>query len=88
MGLRPRDFERRFRLADFVEVRDAAFEDGLLQIDLVRELPEAMKSKRIEIRSGKATQDSPTKTKLAANYVRSIHLASTRLWLCANESRP
>ena len=45
-GIASRDFERRFGLADFVEVKDATFEDGLLQIDLARELPEAMKPKR------------------------------------------
>jgi molecular chaperone IbpA len=61
-GIAARDFERRFSLADFVEVKDATFEDGLLQIDLARELPEAMKPRRIEIRSGKAPQDNKTKT--------------------------
>lgn len=61
-GIATRDFERRFSLADFVEVKDASFEDGLLQIDLVRELPETMKPRRVEIRSGKALQDSKSKT--------------------------
>ena len=61
-GIAARDFERRFSLADFVAVKDATFEDGLLQIDLVRELPEAMKPKRVEIRSGKSVQDTKTKT--------------------------
>jgi molecular chaperone IbpA len=61
-GIAARDFERRFSLADFVEVKDASFEDGLLQIDLVRELPEAMKPRRIDIRSGKALQDNKAKT--------------------------
>jgi molecular chaperone IbpA len=61
-GIAARDFERRFGLADFVEVKDATFEDGLLQIDLARELPEAMKPKRIEIRSGKVAQDNQSKT--------------------------
>jgi len=61
-GIATRDFERRFSLADFVEVKDATFEDGLLQIDLVRELPEAMKPRRIEIKTGKAVQDHKTKT--------------------------
>jgi molecular chaperone IbpA len=61
-GIAARDFERRFGLADFVEVKDATFEDGLLQIDLARELPEAMKPKRIEIRSGKVAQDNSSKT--------------------------
>jgi molecular chaperone IbpA len=61
-GIAARDFERRFSLADFVEVKEASFEDGLLQIDLVRELPEAMKPRRIEVRSGKNIQDNKTKT--------------------------
>ena len=61
-GIAARNFERRFNLADFVEVKDAAFEDGLLQIDLVRELPEAMNARRIEIRSGKPPQDNKNKT--------------------------
>lgn len=61
-GIAARAFERRFSLADFVEVKDATFEDGLLQIDLVLELPEAMKPKRIEVRSGKVPQDDKSKT--------------------------
>jgi molecular chaperone IbpA len=61
-GIAARDFERRFGLADFVEVKDATFEDGLLQIDLARELPEAMKPKRIDIRSGTVAQDNQSKT--------------------------
>ena len=42
-------FEQRFNLADYVQVRDARMADGLLVIDLVRELPEAMRPRRIEI---------------------------------------
>jgi molecular chaperone IbpA len=61
-GIAARDFERRFSLADFVEVKEASFEDGLLQIDLVRELPEAMKPRRIEVRSAKALADNKSKT--------------------------
>jgi molecular chaperone IbpA len=53
-GIGTRPFERRFNLADYVEVKDATFEDGLLQIELERELPEAMKPKQIEVRTGKA----------------------------------
>jgi molecular chaperone IbpA len=41
-GIAGRPFERRFNLADYVEVRRASFEDGLLQIELERELPEAI----------------------------------------------
>ena len=48
-GIAGRSFERRFNLADYVEVKRANFEDGLLQIDLERTVPEAMKPRRIEI---------------------------------------
>jgi molecular chaperone IbpA len=48
-GISARPFKRQFNLADYVEVKDAAFENGLLQIDLVRELPESMKPRRIEV---------------------------------------
>lgn len=53
-GLAERNFERRFQLADYVVVTDAKLEDGLLAISLKRELPEAMKPRRIEIASGDA----------------------------------
>lgn len=49
VGIAQRGFERRFELADFVRVEDANLEDGLLVIDLVREVPEAMKPKKIAI---------------------------------------
>ena len=52
-GIAGRPFERRFNLADYVEVKGASLEDGLLQIDLERELPEAMKPRRIDIKAGK-----------------------------------
>ena len=48
-GLAERDFERRFQLADYVVVTDAALNDGLLSISLRRELPEALKPRRIAI---------------------------------------
>ncbi len=51
-GLAERNFERRFQLADFVVVTDANLADGLLSIALKRELPEALKPRRIEIGSG------------------------------------
>lgn len=54
VGIATRSFERRFELADFVFVEDARLADGLLVIDLVREVPEAMKPKSIAIRSGAA----------------------------------
>ena len=48
-GIAQRGFERRFELADYVRVASANLEDGLLLIDLVREVPEAMKPKKIAI---------------------------------------
>jgi molecular chaperone IbpA len=53
-GIGTRPFERRFNLADYVEVKGATYDDGLLQIELEREVPEAMKPKQIEVRTGKA----------------------------------
>jgi molecular chaperone IbpA len=50
-GISGRSFERRFSLADHVEVASASMENGLLQIDLVRRIPDAMKPRRIEIRT-------------------------------------
>ena len=49
-GIAARNFERRFQLADHVRVESATIADGLLNVDLVREIPEAMKPRRIEIR--------------------------------------
>lgn len=49
VGIAQRGFERRFELADFVRVQSADLQDGLLVIDLVREVPEAMKPKKIAI---------------------------------------
>ena len=53
-GIAARAFERRFQLADHVQVTGAALENGLLHVDLVREIPEAKKPRRIEIASGRA----------------------------------
>jgi molecular chaperone IbpA len=51
-GLAERNFERRFQLADYVIVTDAQLADGLLSLSLKRELPEALKPRRIEISTG------------------------------------
>ena len=51
-GLAERNFERRFQLAEYVLVTEANLADGLLSISLKRELPEALKPRRIEIGSG------------------------------------
>ena len=55
-GIAARAFERRFQLADHVEVKGASLENGLLHIDLVRDIPEAMKPRKIAIGSAKAKQ--------------------------------
>ena len=52
-GIATRPFESKFQLADFVQVRDASFDNGLLRIDLQREIPEAMKPRRVAINSAK-----------------------------------
>jgi molecular chaperone IbpA len=51
-GISARPFKRVFNLADCVQVKHAMFENGLLQIELVRELPESMKPRRIEVTTG------------------------------------
>jgi molecular chaperone IbpA len=48
-GIANRSFERRFALGDYVQVKAAELRDGLLSIELVREIPEAMKPRKIEI---------------------------------------
>ncbi|GGE38556.1 heat-shock protein Hsp20 [Agaricicola taiwanensis] len=55
-GIAARAFERRFQLADYVQVQGASIENGLLHIDLVREIPEALKPRRIEIAAPKALE--------------------------------
>lgn len=64
-GIATRAFERKFQLADHVRVSGAAHTDGMLHIDLVREVPEALKPRRIEILSG----DSVTKDVVDAKAV-------------------
>jgi molecular chaperone IbpA len=51
-GLARRAFERRFQLADHLRVAGASLENGLLHVELVREVPEALKPRKIEITSG------------------------------------
>jgi molecular chaperone IbpA len=55
-GISARPFRRVFNLADYVQVKGASFEGGLLKIDLVREVPEAMKPRRIAINAGGMSQ--------------------------------
>ncbi|MCK1735875.1 Hsp20 family protein [Bradyrhizobium sp. 138] len=55
-GIAARPFRRVFNLADYVQVKQAAFQDGLLVIDLLREIPEAMKPRRIQIAGAASPQ--------------------------------
>ena len=55
-GIATRAFDRRFTLADHVRVTGALHENGMLHIDLIREIPEALKPRRIEITKGSAPQ--------------------------------
>ena len=56
VGIANRGFERRFELADYVRVEGADLADGLLVIDLVREVPEAMKPKKIALKGQKTLE--------------------------------
>ena len=61
-GIAARTFERSFQLADYVQVKGASLENGLLHVDLVREIPEAMKPRAIPIASSsKVLEINPTK---------------------------
>jgi molecular chaperone IbpA len=67
-GIAARAFERVFQLADFVQVKGAKLENGLLHVDLVREIPEAKKPRQIAINggAGKVIETKPVETKVAA----------------------
>jgi molecular chaperone IbpA len=64
-GISARPFRRVFRLADYVEVKEASFENGLLTIHLIREVPEAMRPRRIPIAGGSAGNDNQIEQKAA-----------------------
>lgn len=59
-GIARRAFERRFRLADTIRVVDASFENGLLNVDLKREVPEHMKPRKIEISTSRRPEQLPS----------------------------
>jgi molecular chaperone IbpA len=65
-GIAARAFERVFQLADYVQVKGAALENGLLHVDLVREIPEAKKPRQVAIGAGKAVEAKAAEPKLAA----------------------
>jgi molecular chaperone IbpA len=54
-GISARQFKRQFNLADHVQVKTATFENGLLRVEFVREIPEAIKPRRIAIDTGAST---------------------------------
>ena len=62
-GIATRAFERRFQLADHVRVTGAAHTDGMLHIDLVKEIPEALKPRRIAIAKGEAVEKDVVEAK-------------------------
>ncbi|OBQ96005.1 Hsp20 family protein [Mesorhizobium sp. AA23] len=66
-GIAGRAFQRRFELADHVKVVDASLVNGLLTIDLKREIPEEMKPRRIEITADKSSPKAATKKLEADN---------------------
>lgn len=55
-GIARRAFERRFQVADHIKVVGASLDNGLLHVDLAREIPEAMKPRKIEIANGSAAK--------------------------------
>jgi molecular chaperone IbpA len=65
-GISARAFRRQFNLADYVKVMSATFENGLLQIKLVRELPEAMKPRRIDIKTNGTSEQKQVEHRRAA----------------------
>jgi molecular chaperone IbpA len=65
-GIARRAFERRFSLADHLKVSGASLDNGLLHVDLVREVPEAMKPRTIKIAGGEASRPQVTEHKQAA----------------------
>lgn len=76
-GIPARSFERRFVLGDYVKVKSADLKDGLLVIELVREVPEEMKPKKIEIGGGaKQPQITDQQQGLAAKFNKNEKVAA------------
>jgi molecular chaperone IbpA len=65
-GLARRAFERRFQLADYIKVTGAALENGLLHVELARQVPESAKPRTIEIAAGAPKRDPAIEQKAAA----------------------
>lgn len=64
-GIARRAFERRFSLADHIKVAGASLENGMLHVDLARQVPEAMKPRKIEISGGRRAQPNVAEVKAA-----------------------
>src|SRR5690349_6664404 len=76
VGIATRAFERRFERADFVRVASAELRDGLLSIELVREIPEAMKPRKIEIGGGATTiENQPAESQRQEQVAETEHAA-------------
>lgn len=69
-GIATRDFERRFQLADYIEVGEASFDSGLLSIALKRVVPEAMKPRKIAIGGG-----APAPERIEARKTKALETA-------------
>jgi molecular chaperone IbpA len=68
-GIAARAFERRFQLAEHVEVRSASLENGLLHVDLVREIPESKKPRQIAIGTGKDQEKGQEKGQVKSQVI-------------------
>jgi molecular chaperone IbpA len=75
-GIAARSFERRFVLGDYVQVRSADLRDGLLSIELVREIPEEMKPRKIEIGGGRSQSQLADQREPAANQNEKERIAA------------
>jgi molecular chaperone IbpA len=64
-GIAGRAFERRFELAEHIKVKDASLQNGLLHVDLVREVPEAAKPRTVKISAGEKSQPKVIDSKAA-----------------------
>ncbi|PZU64809.1 Hsp20 family protein [Sphingobium sp.] len=74
-GIATRAFERRFQLADHIEVGEASFDNGLLSIALKRVVPEAMKPRRIEIGGINPANDRPANDRIEAPTAEALKAA-------------
>lgn len=72
-GIATRSFERRFGLADHIKVTGADLKDGLLQIDLMREIPEAMKPRKIDIGGNQSASEAPRQQAIDAKVTQPLH---------------